>query len=296
MKKILAMLLCILSACATNKEIKREYYENGSVRIETPYNGDVKNGIEKLYNKDGSLDMETLYKDDSMVWRKFYYKNGNLAIKVPFKDNKTEGIKKYYNEKGKLKKEIYYEEGSEIWEKEYDEEGVKITEREYENGNLISEKSYKDGNSIEKYYYDNGTLQQENENKGDIRISTKGYKKDGSFDFEFIRLDDVTEFHKSVMENGKVVGLKNIYYDKDKKVLKKSEFYIGDILYDIMKYDENGILTVKTYYTKNGKEKYSEEYYYPNGNLKTDIMFKNGSQIKVEEYDEDGNIISKDDK
>lgn len=122
MKKILAMLLCILSACATNKEIKRDYYENGSIKEETLYIED-KDVWNKLYYETGEI---FSYRDDNIG--KIYYISGQIAEEMPLKDGKNHGIAKVYRPNGKLEKEIYYEEGTKIWEKKYDKDGDIIKE------------------------------------------------------------------------------------------------------------------------------------------------------------------------
>ncbi len=335
MRKSLAILLCLLSACATNNEIRREYYSNGNIMIELPYKDGKANGIGKSYNEDGSLfyevpykngkkegirktyredgtvDTETLYKDDSMIWTKGYYNTGKLnyykdadigrwyfydgsiSEEYTIKNEKKHGILKNYEPDGSLTKEIYYEEDVKIWQKEYNEYENLVKETSYYyNGDIWTEAFYEDGKKILKKNYDeDGNLRREDEYKDDKIVSFKTYKADGSLDCKQIYNNDGSIEFSTFLDKGVLMKVKTKYFDDNKEVEREEEFYINDSLRNIYKYDENDILIEETGYTKNGKEKDYEKYYYEDGNLKREILFKNGIQIGEKEYDKDGNII-----
>lgn len=67
-----------------NKEhgIEKEYYENGKVKEETPYENGKINGIRKEYYENGQLKSEALYYDDKLMnSSRYYYKNGEHISK-----------------------------------------------------------------------------------------------------------------------------------------------------------------------------------------------------------------------
>ncbi|MBD5398220.1 hypothetical protein HDR60_01810 [bacterium] len=191
MKKILAMLLCILSACATNNEIKREYYENGNIKEEILYIED-KEVWNKLYYETGEL---FTYRDDNIG--RMYYTSGQISDEIPLKDGKKHGIVKLYKPNGKLQKEIYYEKGVKDWQKEYDE-----------NGNLIKDKKY----------YDTGDIWIEG-------FSENGKLVSGNFYVPKGQLVSTTFFD----ENKKKT--KMIMYDKDGTPLSETGYKDGEEIY-----------------------------------------------------------------
>lgn len=264
-------LLCLLSACATNR-IEKQYYENGNIKSEISYDKDNNVILIKGYYETGEL---VLYGDTDIG--RWYYPSGQISEEIPFKDNKKHGTKKIYEPDGKLTKEIYYEKGVKIWQKEYDEYENLVKETSYySNGNIWTEAFYEDGKKILKQEYDeNGNLRNKEEYKNDKIVSS-----------EFSTFTD----------KGVLLTIKTKYFDDNKEVEREEEFYINDSLYNIYKYNKNDILIEEIGYLKSGKEKSDEKYYYENGNLKREIIFKNGIQIEVKEYDKDGNVISEEKK
>ncbi len=118
--------------------IRKEYYENGALKSETPYVNGKENGVAKLYYKEnGALKFEVLYTDGKINGiGKVYYENGALKSEISYTDGKINGIEKvYYKESGKLKSEIPYTDGKiNGMDKEYDENGKIISAHYYVNG------------------------------------------------------------------------------------------------------------------------------------------------------------------
>ena len=69
--------------------MEKEYYENGNLWYETPYENGVQHGVTKIY-----------------------YKNGNLKYKTPFESNMRHGVEERYYENGNLQAQITYENGN----------------------------------------------------------------------------------------------------------------------------------------------------------------------------------------
>lgn len=85
-------------------EIKRLYYPNGSIKLET-------------YHKNGKLEGIANY----------YYESGGLKAREFYKDNTLHGLSKWYYESGEIKSERYYKDGNLTIKKEYDKAGNLIS-------------------------------------------------------------------------------------------------------------------------------------------------------------------------
>jgi antitoxin component YwqK of YwqJK toxin-antitoxin module len=81
-------------------EIKRLYYPNGNVKLETN-------------NRNGKLDGIANY----------YYESGNLKAREFYRDNSIHGLSKWYYESGEIKSERYYKDGTLVSKKDYDKNG-----------------------------------------------------------------------------------------------------------------------------------------------------------------------------
>ncbi|HDT14831.1 MAG TPA: toxin-antitoxin system YwqK family antitoxin [Firmicutes bacterium] len=140
--------------------IKKEYYEDGSIKKETPIIGGKKEGAVKAYYKDGSIYGIWPYKQGKLegqarvffeggsIKEEWEYKNGNLhgtsvvyhengkvKKEQPYENDKLHGIYRVYNEKGIMIRENLYKEGEmHGYYREYDGEGNMIAEKIYENG------------------------------------------------------------------------------------------------------------------------------------------------------------------
>ncbi|MGE5432704.1 MAG: toxin-antitoxin system YwqK family antitoxin [Syntrophomonadaceae bacterium] len=81
-------------------EIKRLYYPNGNMKLETN-------------NRNGKLDGIANY----------YYESGKLKAREFYKDNNIHGLSIWYYESGEIKSERYYKEGTLTQKKDYDKSG-----------------------------------------------------------------------------------------------------------------------------------------------------------------------------
>lgn len=130
----------------------KEYYENGTVKMETLYEQGKKNGFHKTYFEDGKLHTEAYYKigkKDSIMrvffangqkeWDSYYkldklegkemsfYSDGKLHTEFFYKNGKKDGEQKAYYKSEKLKYVAYFKNG-EVGTglKEYSEDGKEI--------------------------------------------------------------------------------------------------------------------------------------------------------------------------
>ena len=89
------------------KEIR--YYNNGQVRMEGNYKGNLKSGVWKYYYEDGTLWSEGQYKEDQRNgYGITYYANGKKKIKGHYTNGNRSGKWQFYDDKGSLLKEIEY--------------------------------------------------------------------------------------------------------------------------------------------------------------------------------------------
>ena len=271
MKKILAMLLCILSACATNKEIKREYYENGNLKSEISLTNDTPNGISKFYKEDGTISREYPYKNGKFHGTLKAYENGKLLTETPYKDGKKDGVFKNYNEEGNLKEETLYIEDKDVWNKSYYETGELLFYRDdniskiyYISGQIAEEIPLKDGkrHGIIKVYHPNGKLKKEIYYKEGIKDWQKEYDENGNLIKETNYYDNGDIWSEGLYENGKLVS---------------GNFYAGYLISTTF-FDEN-------------KEKTKMIMYDKDGTPLSETGYKDGEEIYKKKYNKDGNLI-----
>lgn len=126
--------------------IVREYYKNGKLKSEIPYNkGDI-NGVEKEYAENGELVViDTLVNGQGSGEIRVYYGNGKIKIEYPFTKDRMmveaklyvpglidcvyaaiNGTIKTYYENGNLKSETICSEGKNGLTKRFDKNGNEI--------------------------------------------------------------------------------------------------------------------------------------------------------------------------
>ncbi len=148
MRKSLAILLCILSACATNTsnngllfKFSNSYYdENKKVKKEEKfYINDILSSIVEYY-ENGNVKRKISFKNGSKIREQKCDENGKLQYEISYKDDRKNGLAKWYFENRNVEKELMYKDDKIVWQNEYDENGKLIKEQKYDkDGNLISE-------------------------------------------------------------------------------------------------------------------------------------------------------------
>lgn len=84
-------------------EVKRLYYPNGSLKLETSHRNGKLEGIAN-----------------------YYYESGSLKAKEYYRNNSIHGLSIWYYETGEIKSERYYKDGSLSDKKDYDKNGKLI--------------------------------------------------------------------------------------------------------------------------------------------------------------------------
>ncbi len=130
---VVIILLVFFTAC---KDVQKEYYPDGKLKVEAQYKDGLIDGYYKSYHSNSNLEIEAYYKKGKQEGvTKAYYSNGQLEWEVPYKEGKEFGLYKKCSEKGILLSEGNYKNGK--------QEG--LTKYYYGNGKLESEQDYKDG-------------------------------------------------------------------------------------------------------------------------------------------------------
>lgn len=146
---ILLFFSSILLVCC--KDIKKEYYTDGSLKGECEFKDGVANGLCKMFYEDGKIESEIYYIDGIQHGKAtWYYPNGNIDTETNFINGKKEGISKEYYESGELKAEGNYKNDL--------PDG--ITKHYYKSGILEAINNYEEGQTKGEYksYHPNGQL------------------------------------------------------------------------------------------------------------------------------------------
>ncbi len=122
-----ALLLLALGWTACNNGVKKEKWENGTIKSELCYEGDLLNGM-----------------------CKWYHQNGNPQVQANYVNNKLEGSLMRWHENGTISEECWYKNGvRDSVRRSYSIKGVLISEEYYTNGKL---------NGDLKKWHDNGKV------------------------------------------------------------------------------------------------------------------------------------------
>lgn len=92
MRVFCVILILIICYSCHNKEVKREYYDNGQLKFEVEFKDDIIHGYHKEFHENGTL--KTLSHADNGVFRdtiRGYYDNGNLEF-IQFKVDNVDSM------------------------------------------------------------------------------------------------------------------------------------------------------------------------------------------------------------
>jgi len=106
-------------------EVRKEYWENGNLKLEVPYKKHyglgwrkvkttlTPHGIAKEYYENGVLKKEDPYVDGKREGiLKLYDANGTLEAEAEFRNDKRDGKSTYYYSDGSIMEVEYYKEGN----------------------------------------------------------------------------------------------------------------------------------------------------------------------------------------
>lgn len=294
------------------KENRKEYYQNGQLRVERLYDANSReNGLWIYYNENGKITTKVtyvagnaegesyryldngeeefkVYKNDKLVSKKIYYGNGKLKGIELYVDGKKEGDVTYYHDDGSIWFATTYKDGKEVT-KDKGATNTNLTENgentNANGGGLFTQivEAAEERNKPEEYYeyYDNGN------------VKLKAFKdKDGNLN-----------------------GMAIIYYENG-TIQAKGNLVNDEFDGDLYSYDEAGVLTelrkftlgtlnTKYVYFENGKIKSINNYendllngefkeFYESGELKYHLYYKdNKHHGEGKTYYENGNLESK---
>ncbi len=134
----LAILLLAVGFTACNDGIKRERWDDGAIKSELRYEGELLNGVSK-----------------------WYFQNGNLQVQANYVDNKLEGKLTRWHEDGIVSEECWYKSGvRDSLRRSYSAKGVLVSEEHYTHGELNGEvkKWYENGQVFMEGQYADGML------------------------------------------------------------------------------------------------------------------------------------------
>lgn len=268
-----------------------EYYADSThqIKLTTPFENNVENGVAYHYARDGRLielitykngfvaNREKINKIDDQgrkqgIW-KTYYSNMRLETERRYKDDLLNGYVKYYNSDGKLEKAELYIDGVKQ-EGEDNEADFTIQNTYYENGEIKEMTSYnmagkKDG--ISKSFDQSGKIER-------AAFYQNGYliSKGGIID-----------------EEGLFQG-KWEYYYLDGNLKSKGEYKDGKKYGKWTYYFTNGNVEQEGFFDKNGNYTGEWKWYYENGNLLRKEEYRRGKREGfLEEYSINGELITK---
>ena len=294
----------------------KEFYPNGTVRVEMTYKDNMLYGYYKEYDIKGNLTLTMLYDNGAVVKSNVedqpdieivnrYDQDNRLIYSGPFRNQVPVGIhrefgpdgkvtnSKIYNDNGLLLSEGIVDESGNYngkW-KDYFPSGKISAEGQYtdsrrtgqwkfydENSRVEQTGSYNSGrpDGIWKWYYDNGSLLREEE-------YFQG-QRDGSF----------TEYSKT----GEIIA-QGMYSDGERngdwKInsgnnIEEGRYIIGLKDGTWKSYYPGGKLKFKGNYVQ-GSPNGTEYYYYENGRVKEERYYSSGIRERTwKKYDEDGNL------
>jgi hypothetical protein len=151
-KNKIFLLLLISTSLFSCKDIRKEYYPNGTLSSEIEVEGDIMDGVGKWYYENGKLKKEIIYINGKEQGKaKWYHANGNVKIEAIYKNGEENGVFKEYYETGELWTVVEFKNGK--------QDG--LLEEIYPNKSLKSELFYVNGIKHGKFisYYSNGKLE-----------------------------------------------------------------------------------------------------------------------------------------
>ncbi len=254
-------------------DVKKEYYEDGSLKSSGTAKQGILEGVTRFYDKDGNVNNSKFYKNGDLIaegiyderglqqgpWKEFY-PTGEIKAEGLYEMGKKIGGWKYYHQNGN-KEQIgkyikgkpdgiwkwYYESGNILREESF-EKGVPIDEmREYsDSGKVITKGSYLDGEQDGFWFVEDNDFREE----GNYKV---GVKYD---EWKYYYLSTGKLQHKGKYVDGQENG-KHIYYYDNGRICEEGEFIMGQ---------------------KEGKWRHLDV----EGNIISTILYKSGEELKID--------------
>ena len=256
------------------------YFENGKISEKTNYENDMYQGESAIYDSTGRLYAKFVYEKNDLVNAVFFDKDNKMI-------NEVKGSNKQFYFKNYYSNGMLYEEGNVVGNMR---EG--LWKQYYRNGNIHSEYNYVK-NVLEgdyKTYYIHGNLKTEvNYTSGNKEGLYKEYYSSGILKQQGWYVKGIPEQHfYNYSSSGKISSDVYVFHDERQGPMRKFdvtgklnyiEYYEKGLLYKVESYDTLGVLVNKSE-LKKGTGKLA--WYYPNGQLNTEIEYKDGYENGVE--------------
>ncbi|MDF1674008.1 MAG: hypothetical protein P1U41_10905 [Vicingaceae bacterium] len=267
----------IYSEEISSLDIRKEYYEDGSLKKEGIYDIVGKeNGLFKYFDKKGKIEKTEIY-----------YHGVLLAIGLVDDEGRRQGYwEEYYLEpEGQLKSKGKYKDGKKIDEWTFFFENNKLQQV----GKYLKDEQ---PTGLWKWYYESGKLlREENFRKGLEDGMMHEYLEDGYIITEGEYIDGLKEGewiyehgdHKEIgnYRDGQKSGLWKYYYLKNNELSFEGNFIDGEPNGKHKYYYENGKLQREEIYNM-GIKKDSWRYFNELGELNLTIHYKDGKEYKID--------------
>lgn len=253
-------------------EIRRDYYPNGTIKIEGSYFQNKPDGIRREYDSTGTIVKGYIFSKGIILgegivdesgkkqgpWKE-YYETGELMASGAYRNNERAGAWVFYHKSG-----IVEQKGS------YTSKGNPDGEWNfyYESGNLLKKENYSNGELQDEYveYSDSG------------EVLVKGMYVDGYETGEwYYAIGDVIE--KGTYQDGVEIDWWEQRSKTDGKLIFKGKFSDGLPEGKHTWYYPDGSKRVEGYYSsgvRNGEWK----YFLPDGSLSLITTYRQGIEIK----------------
>ena len=207
------IFLSFMCFTACNDGVKKAYWENGKLKSELRYDGNMLNGESVWYTEQGKVLTRAFYKNDTLEGRyQRFCQNGELELECWYKNGVRDSICRSYSVKGNLASEDYYVNGK--------LNGV--SKKWYDNGQVFQEGQYVDGMMDGQWFifYPSGALAGKVEYKmgtgKQICYDETGYK---CLEVPFV---DNLKHGKEIYYNSEGRITKIVEYEKGKVVLEEN--------------------------------------------------------------------------
>ena len=198
-------------SCGDGSTVKKSYWDNGQLKSELRYQGEVLEGVSTWYFPNGSPQMEVHYTNNQMDGSlRRWYENGNLMEESWYRGGVQDSVFRSYSLKGTLDTEAYYKDGQ--LDGDY--------RRWYENGQVFQEGRYVEGMMDGSWmlFYPDGSLGAKADFDRGTGVQT-GYDQSG---YKCL----VTPYVANVKHG------REIYYNPDGRVTRVAVFEDGEWVRD----------------------------------------------------------------
>lgn len=272
----------------------KSYYKNGRPDFTGTYvNGELE-GEAKSYHPNGKLMRQSFYQKGMLEGEDIEYNDeGTVIAKVPYKNGKAEGLGQYFDDDGKLYSTFLFENDKLKAAKYFDKAGKEISSSIRQNKRIelnnynpdgfktstavYNDKGQKDNDYL--LYYSSGAVKEKSTYiNGELNGMLSGYYPNGLKEYEVI------------YKNGKKHGLYKSYYINGKP--KEEGWYSDDKLNgDWINFNIKGEIETRSTYLNNDLTGV-REFYFANGKLDYEEVFRTGWMQAILQYDTAGKLIS----